>query len=215
MIKAVIFDMDGTIIDTTVTHDFPIWKELLGEYGVDLSFLLFQSVLGKKAEEIYKHFIPTITDEQIKQSLDKRYRILAKSLEEKGLDLSPGLIAFLELLKKHDIKTALATGAGKEKVALIAKHFPLQKYFPVIVTSDEVARGKPHPDIFLKATEKLGIKPKDCIVMEDANNGIEAAHKAGMKAIAITTTHKREDLQDADKIIDSFNELTFEDIQSL
>lgn len=215
MIKAVIFDMDGTVVETTMTHDFPVWTELLKDYNISLSLPVFQKFLGKKASEILRMFVSDITDPQIETSLQKRDILLAQSLHEKGLKTTPGLINFLFLLQKKGLFVALATGAGRKKLQAISKYVPLEDYFPVIVTADDVARGKPHPDLFLRAAEKLDIPAKECVAVEDSHNGITAAHASGMKCIAIATTHKKEELKNADKIIDSFDELTLEDIVHL
>lgn len=215
MIKAVIFDMDGTVVETTMTHDFPVWTELLKDYGVLLSLSVFQNFLGKKASEILRQFVPNITEEQIETSLQKRDVLLSKSINEKGLKTTSGLTGFVQRLQKNGCKVALATGAGRKKVNIIFQHISLQKYFPVIITADDVEKGKPHPDLFLQAAEKLGVNPEDCLVIEDANNGIEAARRAGMKCIVITTTHKKEELTTADKIIDSFDDLEAEDLEKI
>lgn len=215
MIKAIIFDMDGTVVHTTMTHDLPVWTELLKDYGVSLSLSVFQKFLGKKASEIFRQFVPDITDKQIETSLQKRDLLLSKSINEKGLKTTPGFTGFIDRLKKDGYKVALATGAGRKKVNIVCAHVPLKQYFSIIVTADDVKNGKPSPDLFLQAAEKLGVKEEECIVVEDAQNGIEAAHKAGMKCIAITTTHKKEELKNADKIIDSFDELTKDILSTL
>lgn len=207
--------MDGTVVETTMTHDLPVWTTLFQDYNVRLSLPIFQSFLGKKASEILHQLVPGITDEQIETSLQKRDVLLAQSLHEKGLKTTPGFMNFLLLLQRKGILVALATGAGRKKLEAICKYVPLKDYFPVIVTADDVARGKPHPDLFLRAASMLRIDPKKCIVVEDAHNGITAAHASGMKVIAITTTHPKNELQNADKIIDSFDELTIEDLEKL
>lgn len=215
MIKAIIFDMDGTVVETTMAHDLPVWTALFQDYNVRLSLPVFQNFLGKKASEILKQLVPEITDEQIETSLQKRDVLLAQSLHEKGLKTTPGFMNFLRLLQRKGILVALATGAGRKKLEAVCKYVPLGDYFPVIVTADDVARGKPHPDLFLRAAEKLDVVATDCIAVEDAHNGIDAAHTARMKCIAIATTHTKEELKNADLTIDSFDELSFDDIQNL
>ncbi len=215
MIKAVIFDMDGTVVETTIAHDLPVWTALFQDYNVRLSLPVFQKFLGKKASEILHQLVPGITDQQIETSLEKRDVLLAQSLHEKGLKTTPGFMNFLLLLQKKGILVALATGAGRKKLEAVCKYVPLDNYFPVIVTADDVARGKPHPDLFLRAAEKLGVNANECITVEDSYNGIDSSHTAGMKCIAIATTHTKDELKHADKIIDSFDELTIEDFNHL
>ncbi len=212
MIKAVIFDMDGTVIETSITHDFPSWAEVFKQHGVTLTYELFQSALGKKAREIILQFIPDIDEAGIQKFIEQRHELLKISLKEKGLETIPGVLELLDRLKIANIHVALATGSIQQKIDIIKEHITLDTHFPVIVSSTEVQRGKPSPDIFLKAAEKLGVQPDECIVIEDAPNGIEAAHAAGMKCVLITTTHKKEELQKADLVIDSFDELSVGDI---
>lgn len=164
MIKAIIFDMDGTFVDTTAI-DFETWGKTFREYGVNLS-------------------------------LERAAPLAIK-------------------LAKYGFKVALATGATNEKVSIIQMHIPLRQYFSIIVDGGDVTKGKPNPKIFLKTAEKLRVKPQTCLVFEDTLNGIKAAHNAGMKCIAITTTHTREELKEADRVIDSFDELTIETIKHL
>ncbi|MBI2431003.1 MAG: HAD family phosphatase [Candidatus Levybacteria bacterium] len=215
MIKAVIFDMDGTIVDTTKTHDYPTWKQVIEEHGGSLSFDTFRSILGKKADELLHDLAPHLTPKQIQQTAQKKDMLFSKSLKEKGLKITSGFGELLKRLKDTGYKVALATGARKSKVEIILKHVPLHKYFPVIITADDVERGKPHPELFLKAAKKLDVKPQECLVIEDANNGIQAAKNADMKCIAITTTHKRGELKNADRIIDSFDELDIAYVKKL
>ncbi len=121
----------------------------------------------------------------------------------------------LESLIQNNLKTALATAAVKDKVRVVLEITGLNKYFSVVVTADEVSKGKPDPETFLKAAGKLSCKPEECVVIEDATNGIRAAKNANMKCIAITTTHHRAELEEADKTVESFAELTAETIKNL
>ncbi len=212
--KAIIFDMDGTIINTAIEHDFPTWKEAFSLYGYDMSFDDFKKFAGGKAHTIIKDRVD-ISDQEVEEFIKKRTTLLAQSIETKGLKFIPGFLNFLDELKQQGYKVALATGAIDSKVEVIKKHIDLDNLFPIIVTGSEVQIAKPHPEIYLKAAEKLGLKPEDCIVVEDARNGIESAKKAGMKCIALTLTHEREELKDADLIVDSFDEISMEGIKDL
>ncbi len=213
MIKAIIFDMDGTVVHTP-PHDLSAWQEVLRDHGVDFSFEDLKRAYGRKAKEILKEKVPEITDEHIDATLKKRYELFHSSIKKKGLQPVSGFYIYINMLKKK-YKVAIATGASLEKVKIVMQFIPLEKYFSTIITADDVENGKPNPDLFLKAAETLDVKPEECIVIEDANNGIDAAHRAGMKCIAITTTHARDELKNADKIIDSFDELKIEDLNHL
>lgn len=214
MIKAVIFDMDGTVVETT-THDFAVWQKIFGENGKELSFETFKRFLGKASKEILKEHFPHLSEKRIAEAAKKKDDLFSNSLARKGITTTPGLTDFIKLLKKYGYKLALATGGSRGKVNILKKYVPFDDYFSIIVTTSEVAKGKPYPDIFLKAADELDVNPEDCIVVEDANNGIKAAKNAGMKCIAITTTHTKEELKNADKIIHSFDDLTIEAIKHL
>ena len=106
---------------------------------------------------------------------------------------------------------ALATGASREKLEFILKKFQIKQFFDAIITADDVENGKPDPEVFLKAAQKLGVDPENCIVMEDASNGAEAAKAAGMACIAITSTRGKNQLQKADLVVNSYQELNIKD----
>jgi beta-phosphoglucomutase-like phosphatase (HAD superfamily) len=110
---------------------------------------------------------------------------------------------------------ALATSSRKMKMKLVMEKLDFLQYFDAIVTGEEVHHSKPAPDIFLLAAKKLDLSTQDCLVIEDAASGVTAAKSAGMKCIAITTTHKEEDLEHADLIIHSFKEINFEQLEQV
>ncbi len=214
MIKAVIFDMDGTIINTAIEHDFPTWREVFRSYGFTMSYEDFKKASGGKAHDIIKDRVD-ISDEEVEKFIQKRTQLLSESLKTKGVKLTPGFLKFLKALKKEGFKVALATGAIDSKISVIKEHVALDDYFPTIVTGSEVQIAKPHPQIYLKAAEKLGLSTEDCLAVEDASNGIESAKAAGMKCIALALTHEKEELRDADLIVDSFDQISMEDIKKL
>ncbi len=215
MIKAVIFDMDGTTINTQ-SYDFSAWGQIFRDHGKTLTQEEFKSFLGNKAAEIIRQRVnPTLTKEAIQKEIEKKDAYFATALKEEKLTMLSGLEAFLTELKKHNYKTALATGADISKIRVIENYIPVSTYFSVIVHAGDIQKGKPDPEVFLLAAKKLGVLPQECLVVEDSPNGIEAAHNARMRCIAITTTHEKDELQNADKIIDSFDELTVDKIKAL
>ena len=215
MIKAIIFDMDGTTINTQ-TYDFLAWGQIFRDHGKTLTQEEFKSFLGNKAAEIIIQRVnPTLTKEEIQSEIEKKDRYFADALKKEKLTMLAGLEIFLAELKKHGYKIALATGADISKIRVIENYIPVSRYFSIIVHAGDIKKGKPDPEVFLLTAEKLGVKPQDCLVVEDAPNGIEAAHNAHMKCIAITTTHTKDELKGAGKTIDSFDELTVEDINNM
>lgn len=202
MIKAVIFDMDGTVIDSTES-DYLAWKKVFEEYEVDFSYQEYQKVLGAQGSEIVPMYLaPSVRQE----ALDKKEYYFKALVEERGLNFVPGVESLLEAIKDMNIKTSLATGAGKDKLTFIFEQVKMKEYFDVVITADDTKTGKPAPDVFLNSARRLNILPSDCVVFEDAENGVKAAKAGGMKCVAITTTHEKKKLQEADLIIRSYSE---------
>jgi beta-phosphoglucomutase family hydrolase len=212
MIKAVIFDMDGVITDNS-SQDFLAWKRIFSDFSLKLNHDTYLLFLGKKGEEIIRNYIsPNINKKEAVRIVDKKEKYFVKEVEIDKLKPAKGLKKLFKKLKKNNIKIGLGTSAPKYKVNIILNKLGFQKVFSAVVVAEEVKKGKPNPEIYLKVARKLNLQPKECIVVEDAPNGVCAAKNAGMKCIAITTTHKERELKRADKIIRSFRELTVKEL---
>ena len=137
-------------------------------------------------------------------------------LMQKEFKKDKELRRFLSEVKKNNIKLAIGTGSGRLRAEMILKAMDIRKYLDVIVTADEVENHKPHPDIFLKAAKKLGVNPKDCVVFEDAADGVSAAKKGKMKAVAMKTVYAtNKELKDADLIIKGYKDIDVEKLKRL
>lgn len=213
-IRAVIFDMDGVISSTQKIH-MRIEQSVLAEYGINITEKeILHLYAGSKegtqfASEFKKHSITADPNEAVR----KKWVEMGKITDDK-ITAIPGVIDFINRLEKN-LKLAVASGSTTQYVESILSILNIRDRFNAISGGNLVAIGKPNPDLFLLAAKMLNIDPKNCIVIEDAKNGVVAAKKAGMKCIAITTTHTEDDLQGADKIIHSFKELSSDIIQSL
>ncbi|MFH1500817.1 MAG: HAD family phosphatase [archaeon] len=217
MAKAVIFDMDGVLIDSTKY----IWKsfnQLLSKYNVQIPDDKVKKYLGRSLRdkiELWKK------DYNIKEKIDpqefsKSAFVLELKLMKKEVKPNQHLQNLIKKLKQNKIKVAVATSNYIPRASHILELIQVKDKMDTITTLEEIQHHKPHPEIFLKTAEKLEVKPEECIVIEDAVNGIEAAKKANMKAIALLTKfHTREEFEKADLIINSLSELTFEKIQAL
>lgn len=205
MIEAFIFDMDGTVIDST-QMDYEAWQKAMREYDAELPYEDYIAKLGAKSSEIAKEHLD-ISDEEIDALISRREEYFKQIVNEKGISLLPHVEQILQQLRNAHLKTALATGANREKLQFIFDKLPLEQYFDVFVTADDVSQGKPDPDVFLQAARKLGVAPANCVVMEDAANGLEAARNGGMRCITLTTTRGADQLQGADLIISGYGEL--------
>jgi beta-phosphoglucomutase family hydrolase len=205
MIQAFIFDMDGTLIDSTQL-DYQAWQQVMREYDAELPYEDYIAKLGAKSSEVAKGYLD-VSDEEIDQLVSRREAYFRQLVDEKGLSLLPGAEQFLQQLRNAHLKTALATGSNAEKLEFIFGKLPLKQYFDAFVTADDVSRGKPDPEIFLLAAGKLGVEPANCVVMEDATNGLQAAKNGGMRCIALTTTRGADQLQGADLIVGGYPEI--------
>jgi beta-phosphoglucomutase len=187
--RAIIWDLDGTLIDSSAYH-WEAWQEVMTAENLSLTYEEYVADFGKRNDEILRGRLgPDLTDGDIARitgAKEERYRELVRS---RGLKLLPGAGYWLQQLKADQWLQALATSSPRDNIGAVFAALGIEKYFDVVVSSEEVKHGKPHPDVFLAAAEKLNVAPGRCIVIEDAPAGIEAAHRAGMKAIGVQTTH--------------------------
>lgn len=211
--KAVIFDMDGTLINSTKA-DFLAWQKLFSFYGKSLTYEEYIPLLGIKSAQVVKEFLPVKNDEEIQMALTQKLVFFHEYVAENGIYPVPYADVFLKQIKQLDIPVALATSSRKAKMEMVMTKVNLVTLFDAIVTGGDVKNGKPAPDIFIKAAEKLGVRPQDCIVFEDASNGVKAAKNAFMKCVAVSSTQSPESLREADLVIDSFKDLSFADVCS-
>jgi len=203
-----IFDLDGVIADTFQFH-FKSWRKICEEFGRDLSVDEFRTIVfGRRGEESAKIlFDGKIKDEEIKKigtRVDEIFRDIARG-KLKSVD---GAIEFLKILKENGVKIALATSAPDENVELIFDELNLYGLFDTVVTSKDVQRGKPAPDIFILSAERLNCRAERCIVFEDSIAGLISAKNAGMIAIGVETTLRKDELSNyADFSIKNFFEI--------
>jgi len=199
--SAYIFDMDGTLVNNMGVH-IQIWVEFLASIGHPTDTETFyRRTVGKVNAEILREFVrPDLTDAEVAvYSLQKeelyrrRFRPLLKEI--------PGLSAFLRQARASGMPMALATSAGMENVRFVLRGLGIEAFFSAVVSADEVVNGKPDPEIFLKAAAKLGVAPGECLVFEDSPSGLEAAHRAGMRAVALTTTFTVDKLEGQPAVI--------------
>ncbi len=172
---------------------------------------------GKREEECYTELKRMYClKESVKELMEERRKIFYSFLKEENIKPMPGLINLLNILKKANKKIAIASSSEREYIEYVLDKLNIKDFFEIIISGYDVKKSKPEPDIFLKASEILKIDPKECLVIEDSMNGILAAKRAGMKCIAIPNSiTKNQDFSLADKVLNSFNEITIELIESL
>lgn len=211
--RAMIFDMDGTLVATTEA-DYKAWERIFNDHGRPLSFEDYYPLLGKKSHDVV-HDVLNIKDERSREVLSRKMKYFEEIVEQSGIDVLPFVFDFLASLRDQQILLGLATSSRQAKMQLVLEKTGLNQFFDVRVTGEMVANGKPNPEIFLLTASKLGVLPRECIVVEDAIHGVTAARAAGMKCIAVVSTHKRDEISHADLVIDCFSEVTKERLSAL
>ena len=190
-VRAVIWDLDGTMIDSAA-HHWEAWKYLMAAENFSLSYEEYVSDFGRRNDEILRlRMDPDLSDSEVARlslAKEEAYRHLVRT---QGIDLLPGVRHWLEKLNAGGWLQALGTSAPWGNVEAIFDVLPVRQYFDALMSADQVAHGKPHPDVFLAAASALGVEPAECLVIEDAPAGVEAARRAGMRSIAVQTTHPR------------------------
>ena len=224
MLRAVIFDFDGVIIDSEILH-FRAFNEALAPFGVSITEQdYFKDYLGLMDLDCFKavndKYKLKFDNSELKNILKEKSRSFRKLVTTSGR-LIEGVRDFLTMLRQNNIPMAICSGALLAEIVLILDANKLKSFFEVIVSADQVKRGKPFPDGFLLTLQKLNekrtpaIQPGRCIVVEDSRWGLEAAQKAGMRTVAVTNSYDAKQLKMADKIVTSLSELTMNDLQQL
>ncbi|TCD48160.1 beta-phosphoglucomutase family hydrolase [Chlorobium sp. N1] len=208
---AFIFDMDGVLTDNMSMHA-ESWVEVFrdrGLEGLDARRYMVEAA-GMHGHDVLRHFLdPDITAgeaHQLSEMKDFLYRVMSREL----IRPMAGLLEFLDAARSLGIKLAVGTGAVQRNIDFVLGILGLEDAFGAIVCADDVPRGKPAPDIFLRASELVGVPPSSCIVFEDAIPGLEAARSAGMPAVGVTTTNSAGELsvfENVVRVIDDFRNM--------
>jgi beta-phosphoglucomutase len=196
---AFIFDMDGTLVDNMAFHT-KAWQQMLAEQGVEMDgdeFLV--NTAGKTNREILPNIILGLSEEKL-HDLGERKEALYREFFLESREAVKGVVEFLQASQNLGVKMAVATAAPVANVEFILDGLDIRRYFQAVTTAADITNGKPDPEIFLASAQKLGVGPEGCIVFEDAINGFEAAKRAKMVAIGITTVNSADDLLKLDSV---------------
>jgi beta-phosphoglucomutase family hydrolase len=204
--KAVIFDMDGTLLESTEA-DYKAWEKVFNDYGKKLSFGDYVPLLGIRSADVIRDHIGKSDKEDVTRILKEKFDYFVEYINANPVQAVEGAEDFLKSLSKYNLKIGLATSSRKEKMKMVLEQLNFLPYFDTIVTGEEVENSKPAPDIFLKAAERLGVTANECLVFEDGPIGVAAAKNAKMKCVAITETHTAEQLHHADLTIDTYTDV--------
>lgn len=209
MIKAIIFDMDGVLVDSEPFH-IEIEKRQFRQNQILVSDEEHHEYMGVSSEVMWRkiaerHSVSLPVEELIEQNRSETFRFFSELNE---IPVMPGLVDLLEKLRQKNYPMAVASSSVPEIIGLILGKTGLRKYFTVVVSSQETGKSKPEPDVFLLAAKKLGMSPDNCLIIEDSENGIKAAHAAQMSCVAYQgpganpLSHK-----DADAVVRSYSQL--------
>lgn len=218
MIKGAIFDLDDTIAQSKSAH-YKAWDKALEKYNKkysDIPEKVRGSFIGMRISDMTQGVIDSL---QIQATAKDLYEARMKAFFEcvkTESKLLPGVAHALTLCKSLSLKCAVSSSGVREYINLFLEQFSIKQYFDAIISGDDVKEGKPHPESYLLACKKLDLKPADCVVFEDSQNGVLSAKSAGCKCIAIP--YKKgisQDLSSADVVIDSLSDLNSEILKNL
>jgi HAD superfamily hydrolase (TIGR01509 family) len=224
MLKAIIFDFDGVITDSEILH-LRAFNRSLAPYGIEISTKdYYANYLGYSDFDCYKALIDNgvlkIEPQQIAGIVKKKSKIFEELTKTEGRTIE-GVHEFLKMLKRNKVPMAICSGSLMAEIELVLDEAKLRQFFSVIVSAEQVKKGKPSPEGFLLTLQKLNkkhhppIAAGECIVIEDSRWGLQAARAAGIHTIAVTNSYDAGQLTLAEKVVARLNELTIGDLQQL
>jgi len=212
-LQAVLWDMDGVIVDTYEGH-FISWKQSLDEVGQSYDEDTFRRTFGMNNRLILaKVFGRELDEEFIQRVSDRKEEIFRRDIKGKVQTL-PGVLDWLERFKGLGLKQAVASSAPQANIDALLTELKIRDYFQA-EAAGATLKGKPNPAVFLLAAKLLGVDPVNCLVIEDSIAGVEAANSAGCQCVAVLTTNQASDLTKADLIVNDLSYLEFEQVTGL
>ena len=214
--QAVIFDMDGVLVDSGAYHR-RAWRALLKELGAEPKDAEFwRLTIGRPVEEALPVLLGRRLSAREIARYSKRKTDLYHQIADGRFQQVPGAVTFVRALEALGVPRALATSASGWSVTAVLSDLGFTSQFPVVVTAEDVGRGKPDPEVYLLAASRLGVAPRACVVFEDSLVGIEAARRAGMRPVGLTTAHTEVELRQAGavRVLTNFEGVTWESISA-
>ncbi len=185
MIKGAVFDMDGLMFDSERLV-YETWQMMMDELGFEYNLEIFKNTIGLRTDMAESYYNSLYGERFCYQPLKQRSReIFLKRVSEEGVPIKKGLVELLEFLKSNNLKIAVATSTSAQTAHKIIRMAGVYDYFDAFVCGDDVRNGKPHPEVFLTAAERLSLPPTECVAFEDSINGIKSAHSAEMTTVMV------------------------------
>jgi HAD superfamily hydrolase (TIGR01509 family) len=187
-LRAILFDHDGTLVDSEPIH-YQLWNTVLGRYGVTLSEDVFNSVCAgmptiSNAIDLVERFNISVNAEDL---AEEKHAVTKEFLVDHAYPLMPGVIEAIKELVEQELTLAIVTGANRHSVGATVRSYSFDRHFVCVISADDVQKSKPAPDCYLLALEKLGLKPEECLAIEDTEHGLKAAAQAGIPCLIIRT----------------------------
>jgi HAD superfamily hydrolase (TIGR01509 family) len=211
--RAILWDMDGVLADTSQLH-FETWERILVEQGIPFDRQKFHLIYGLKNRDLLPYLTDRPLDPEWVESIADQKELAFRNALHGHLFPLPGVVKWLQQFNNLGYRQAVASSAPPENVEVLVDELGIRRYFDALVTPGDLP-GKPDPAVFLLAATQLEVPHYHCIVIEDSIPGIEAARRAGMRTIAVTTTNPPEVLTQADIVVDTLDQLTDEQVDAL
>jgi HAD superfamily hydrolase (TIGR01509 family) len=214
MIKAVIFDMDGVIVDSEPLH-FEVCMEVTRKLGKEVDKDYFNKYVGVSNPVMWEEIIKDLKIENtVDKTLELQMDLTIKHFNESSLGAISGIVKLMEDLKNNGIVCAIASSSPMIFIEAVVKKLRLEKYLEFYFSGETLGKSKPEPDIFIETAKKLGVNPKEVVVIEDSKHGVQAAKSAKMICIGYVNPNSgNQDLSKADYICNDINELSYSKIK--
>ncbi len=212
-LKAVIWDMDGVLLDSRSSH-YKAMRVIFDKYKIKVVEDRMWKTFGMTNQQVIQFMVDQPISKELTVRIGQEKDILFQSIIQEQAVFLPGIRKWMEFFKQNGIRQALASSGSPGNIKAILTTLAAEAYFDEIISGDKLP-SKPDPFIFIKAADYLGIIPVNCLVIEDAVVGVQAAKAAGMKCIAVTTNNPAEKLADADVVLSNLTELTMDHIRGL
>ena len=210
---ALIWDMDGTMVDTREAH-WLAWKQILTAENYDLTRETFLKTFGQRNDTILRSLLGAgLPDADAIRIGDAKEQVFREVIKDQGVQLLPGSGQLIDQAETYGWPQAVVSSAPRLNITAILEVLGRTDTFTVLVCAEDVSQGKPHPEGCITASRRLGVSPVNCLVLEDAPAGLEAARRAGMACVGVLSTHDH--LSEADRVVSSLEELSLNDLEGL